>query len=195
MLLTGPWAGETALVSARGVSLAATGAAVSLAAGAGAGAAVEDVSATGAAIPINVCERSGLWRGTAAADSGVGGATDKGGAPLAVGATDGVSDAGGGAEERDGSGAAMPMSVFERSGFEAWGRTPGVARVAATGGAEARAGVAGGSGAEAGTGGVGAGSAPQSVSMSSVEGGMDGGVGARGGWLEAGRGGTDDVRP
>ena len=195
MLLTGSWTGATALVSARGVSLAATGAAGSLVAGVGAGAAGEGVAAKGVANPINVWERSGLWRGTVAADSGAAGATEEGVAALAVGATDGVSEAAGGAEERDGSGAAIPMSVFERSGFEAWGRTLGVACAVATGGAEARAGAAGGGGAEVGTGGDGAGSAPQSVSMSSVEGGMEGGVGARGGWLEAGRGGTDDVRP
>jgi len=89
------------------------------------------------------------------------------------------------------------------------GRTIGV--LVAEGGAEARAAGAadtgaadtGADGAAAAalatvTAGVGALGAPQSVSMSSVDGGIDGGVdgkGVRGSSLEAGWGGTDDVRP
>ncbi len=135
----------------------------------------------GAAIPSNVWERSGFWRGAAAAGSAASGATDEACAALAVGGMVGAGDAAGGAEDRDGSGAAMPISVFDRSEFDALGRTLGELGAAALGGAEARSGVATGGGAEARTAGAGAGSAPQSVSMSSVDGGMDGGVGARGG--------------
>lgn len=125
-----------------------------------------------------------------------------------------------------GTGAAIPISVFERSGLVRFGRAPGMGVASgeaegramgvlvAEGGAEARAGgaddgdaatcgAAGGAEDTTGwlataTGGVGALGAPQSVSMSSVDGGIDGGVddkGVRGSSLEAGWGGTDDVRP
>jgi hypothetical protein len=116
----------------------------------------------------------------------------------------------------------MPNSDFERSGLDLLGRAPGmgvasgelegraIGVLVAEGGADA--GVAGATDADTAggaegttagwlvtaTAGVGALGAPQSVSMSSVDGGIDGGVdgkGVRGSSLEAGWGGTDDVRP
>jgi hypothetical protein len=155
-----------------------------------------------------------------------------GGAEAAAGGDDaavgGVEAAAGGADERDGSGAARPIRVFERSGLDTFGRGVAVAVVSgalASGAVDGRAGDTEGEAlgttdgrtgaiegeafgatdaalatatgaAVAGAAGVGAAGAPQSVSMSSVEGGTEGkGVLARGGALEAGRGGMDDVRP
>jgi hypothetical protein len=157
--------------------------------------------AKGVAMPIRVCERSGFCRINAGAGSfaGVGGSitTEGGGAEAGAG----------GAEGRAGTGTVMPISVFERSGLVVLGR--GVIVADAAGDSDARGGTTDGDGdAGAGAGteacggatdagaGVAAAGAPQSVSMSSVDGGMEGGsVRARGGWLEAGRGGTEDVRP
>jgi hypothetical protein len=156
--------------------------------------------AKGVAIPIRVWERSGfcLIDGGADALADAGGSTEI--------EADGTEE-GGGAEGRVRIGTAMPMSVFERSGLVVLGR--GVIVADAAGDTDARggttdAGVGAGAGTEACGGATDAGAAegvapagaPQSVSISSVDGGMEGGsVRARGGWLEAGRGGTEDVRP
>jgi hypothetical protein len=190
-------------------SLGVTGAVAAIGATDSAGAAAS-AGATGAAacangeMPISVCERSGLFR----EPSGAGGRDAVTGAG-AAGARDsaGDTDAGGGVDGRATMGAAMPMRVFERSEFGAAGRALGAARggmtevrVGAGGGTEARTGGGGGTDARGGAALTGAGatassSAPQSVSMSSVDGGMDGSVAAdaRGGWLAVGRGGTEDV--
>jgi hypothetical protein len=116
-------------------------------------------------MPSNVFERNGLvWlgRGVAVAD---GGAEARGGAADGRGVTDGAAGA----------------------GFDARaGATDGEAR----GGTEALGAIEAGFGA-ATAGAFGETSAPQSVSMSSVEGGIEGSE--RGGSLDDGLGGTEDV--
>jgi hypothetical protein len=173
-------------------------------------------------MPINVDERSGFARRLVATGSRLldaVGADDA--VACAGGVASGF--AAGGAEARVRFGAGMPSNVFERSGLVWFGRGVTVAEggADARGGAlDARAGATD-SGAGAGfdaragatdgearggtdalgateiafgaasSGTLGEASAPQSVSMSSVDGGIDGS--ARGGSLDDGLGGTEDV--
>jgi hypothetical protein len=121
-----------------------------------------------------------------------------------AGAGAGAEAAAGGADDLVGTGTESPISVFERSGLVVLGR--GVITADAAGAADGRgaadgdalgaAGMTDTGAAAMGAAGDEAAGPPQSVSMSSVDGGTEGnGAFARGGWLEAGRGGTDEVRP
>lgn len=130
-------------------------------------------------MPIKVRERSGLGRTLGAALAGTRnagrGVTDARGVLSAVAA--------GGTDDGVTPGGEMPSSVCLRSGL---GRAPGAPATTGGGAAEDGAGAAAG---------VAWGSAPQSVSISSVEGGTEGSALGVGGSLRAGRAGTDEVRP
>jgi len=163
-----------ALGDGAGIDEPTTGVAVASAGSSSGGA--EDAGRTGAARPINVCE-SGAGRALGARSRAAASDTPEATAgPAATAASDAAARSGG----------EMPINVCERRGNARTG--------AAGGGAEPGGVTAAGAGAterSAANGGASC-SAPQSVSMSSVEGGLEGSE--RGGSL-AGRGGTEEAWP